>query len=210
MHLWSTNNDQLQLPWRKVRSKLNEHIQRHRQQWIAKETVKVWEERREAIYPHPTPPWAGEPVGEGCLQEAKRRVNGRIQYRHKLIEKIEQSMQSALITRHHEHRLVQDKGYAKQAIALKVHHTIERASVLRAKTRKQFQLSQRNIVSYGRKHGIRAAEVMRTRCEQRIKRIERASLSVIRQAFEEHNQPVPAHYQPTWGKSLTKEFNQQI
>ncbi len=190
-----------------IRDKMNLHIQKYRKKWIAKETIRVWEEQREEFYPHPVPPWAGEATGNICLKKAKLRVNERIKGRRQQIKTITNAMQTRLIKKHVEYKRVNEKGYAKQEIAVKIHHTLERANALRQQAKSQFEATQKKLMFYTKKHGING---MHERYDKRIEAIERASHSVIRQAFEEYKQPVPQHFQAKTEKSIKKEFNMQM
>lgn len=80
-----------------IRKKIAEHCKKHRSEWVAKETVIVFEEYQKPILKHPKPNWAlDQPANVSYTEEARKRVQRRIQTRIKRVGKIERNMQARI------------------------------------------------------------------------------------------------------------------
>ena len=127
------------------------HCQKHKQQWIAKETVKVWEEREQANLNHPTPLWGGEPIHNSCLQEARQRIHWRIKGRIQRIRSISQRMHNNLITRN-------EKSYTRDTLRIQIHYLINRTRSVKAKARKHFKQNKKQWLKNAQQQGNKKPE----------------------------------------------------
>jgi HD-GYP domain-containing protein (c-di-GMP phosphodiesterase class II) len=106
-----------------IQKHLAEHCRKHRSQWVARETVKVFEENQNPVMNHPKPNWVlEEAVNVSYIEEARKRVNQRIQTRIIGVGNIGRNMQSNMTKNTPDPKLLQKYGVAtreNQAVAIK-------------------------------------------------------------------------------------------
>ena len=177
---------------------MHTHCQKHKQQWIAKETVKVWEEREQVNLDHLTPLWGGEPNHNSYLQEARQRIHRRIKGRMRRIRSISQQMQSNLLIEHQP-----DMTYT---LRIQLHYIKNRARNVREKAKDHFTRNKNQWIENAHRKGDRKPErTVFKRLNQRINRIKTAQKNMLRNAYEKHKHPVPEKYQQ---QTLTQDYNQ--
>lgn len=79
-----------------LKQNLQRHTQKHRSNWVMRETLKVFEEWHGKHTPQLKPDWAKAPAQYSYLQEARRRVALRFNARLKKVNHIAQRMQNNL------------------------------------------------------------------------------------------------------------------
>ncbi len=179
------------------------HCQKHKQQWIAKETVKVWEEREQANLNHPTPLWGGEPIHNSCLQEARQRIHWRIKGRMQHIRSIAQQMHRNLLIKHQ--KVSRQKPNMTYTLLIQLHYIKNRARNVREKAKNHFTRNKKQWIKNARKQGKKKPErAVYKRLNQRMNKIKTARKNMLRNVYERHRHPVPEKYQQ---QTLTQSYN---
>ena len=183
--------------------KIYAHCQKHKQQWIAKETLKVWEEREQANLDHPTPLWGGEPIHNSCLQEARQRIHWRIKGRMQRIRSIAQQMQRNLLIKHQ--KVSRQKPNMTYMLLIQLHYIKNRARNVREKAKNHFTRNKKQWIKNARKQGKKKPErAVYKRLNQRMNKIKTARKNMLRNVYERHRHPVPEKYQQ---QTLTQSYN---
>ena len=186
---------------RALHNRLKEHIEKHRKNWVAREVVKQFEKAQHLTLEHPIPEWAlNQPNNVSSVEEARRKVNGRINNRILQISQIEQRMKN---------RLVQDQEKRRADFSLKseVHYIIGRTQVARAKARLHFANHRDKWIENARNRGAKSPErEVFQKHYQRLSNIDKAEHRLIHEAFKDHGQSIPH----TQKQSMTQDFNQAM
>ncbi len=99
-----------------IRKNLAAHCKKHRANWVSREAVKVYEERQQRNkYPAPRPSWASPHQNiQPIMEEARNRVQQRIQNRIKRVGEIERSMKVKIAQTMDSRRQRQSLSQAKK------------------------------------------------------------------------------------------------
>jgi len=177
--------------------RMETHIHKHSQKWIAQEAVKVFEERGRPDFEHPSPSWAiDQPVNVSYLEEARRRVQSRTQGRMSRINTAAERMLQA--------QEVRNRVPDLQATVLEI---VKQTQEKRDKTNRHFNMNRARWVSEEQEKGSDNPEKdVYQRHRQRMVGINDTEHSLIRQAFKDHGHVLPERQE----KTFVQNFNQAM
>ncbi len=194
-----------------IRKRFADHSKKHRSNWVAKETVKIFNEYQKPILNHPKPNWAlDQPANISLMKEARRRVHFRIENRIKRIGQIEDNLQKRLLQNPESHRQKTPDNkqpiFNRKTLHLKsdVQMLVSRTQKVRNQAREHFNRHMKEWIDRARQRGSENPErdIFQKQLE-RLSRIDKAEHRLIHQPFKEHGRSIPQFKD----KSMTQDFN---
>ena len=184
-----------------IRLRMQTHIHKHRQKWISREAVKVFEERNQSALEHPRPSWVNDlPGNVSYLEESRRRVQSRIQQRMQRINAAGERVQTRLIEDQKTPKLVPEL----QSEVLKI---VERTQEMRKTANRHFNMHRDRWMSHARDRGSDNPEQgIYARHRQRMDRINNAEHNLIHCVFKGHGQSLPEQKEHIFARA----FNQAL
>jgi len=196
-----------------IRKQLATHCKKHRSEWVAKETLKVFDEHQKPTLKYPKPNWAlDQPANISYTEIARKRVQLRIQGRIKQIGEIERNMQLRITRNAEVAQSLQsgsEENIHKNSFYLKsdVHLIVARTQMVRAKANAHFANHRDQWIENARKQGAISPERdVFQKQNQRLFRINQAEHRLIHQTFKDHGQSMPQEQTPT----IKRDFDQTM
>lgn len=170
--------------------RMQDHVDQHRQNWVGREAVRLLEEHGGRSVDAPRPSWVSDiPVNFSFLQEARRRVQLRIDGRMGRIAEAGKRMEAQVAT---DRVPARDHGPRDPVLRQEVQTIINRTQIARNKARSHYAKHRdgwlKNAV--GRGSDNPKMEVFHGQ-QARMQRIDRAGDRLIRDLFQDHNRTLP-------------------
>ncbi len=181
--------------------RFRDHVKRHRQNWVSREVVKIFEERERHGLDYFAPGWAlNQPVHESYIETARLRVEQRIQGRLTRIAEAGKTMQARIADR----RVFTP---ANKMLGKKVNRAIRRTQEVRDKAQAHYRRSRdlwiQKAIERGSKSPMRDVA---QRQQERMNHINEAGERLMYQVFKEHNRALPRQKE----KTHTQDFIQTM
>lgn len=177
-----------------IKERLHNHCKKHRTNWVAQEVVKIFTERERLNLEHPAPNWAPNPQ-ISYLEEARQRVQNRINTRFKRIPEIGKRLQS---------NFVNDQVNTNETLKSKVMSIVDRTQEVRDKARIHFARHKDIWIKKAQQRRSQNPQMdVYQKQRERLSRIDKAEHRLIHQAFKEHGRSIAEEKDQT----MTQEFN---